>query len=97
MIFFLLGYDKADKENLLYALGYRQDTEGKGASRDVEMDKPCYCTCGRCLCVLYELPNTGTSGCGTTDYDSLVTKGTKRTTAQVTSILKKVEDYNDGM
>ena len=93
----MLGYDKADKENLLYALGYRQDTEGKGASRDVEMDKPCYCTCGRCLCVLYELPNTGTSGCGTTDYDSLIKNGTKRTTAQVTSILKKVEDYNDGM
>ena len=93
----MLGYDKADKENLLYAFGYRQDTEGKAASRDVEMDKPCYCKCGRCLCVLLELPNTGTSGCGTLDYDNIIKTGTKRTTAQVTSILKRVEDYNDGM
>ena len=93
----MLGYDKADKENLLYAFGYRQDTEGKAASRDVEMDNPCYCRCGRCLCVLLELPNTGTSGCGTLDYDNIIKTGTKRTTAQVTSILKRVEDYNDGM
>ena len=93
----LLGYDKADKENLLYAFGYRQDTEGKSGSRDVEMDSPCYCKCGRCLCVLYKLAATGTSGCGVADYDGIIANGKKSTTDEITAALKRVEDYNDGM
>lgn len=96
VILWFLGYDKEEKETLLYGLGYRQDTDGKSSCRLTTFDRPCLCKCSRCLCVQFEIP-AGTAACGSLSFDDTTKRGKPRTTDQIVKIMEKVNNYNEGM
>ena len=89
-------YDEKTKENTMFSLGYRFDEVNKASTRDTTMDKPCFCRCWRCLCVMYDTSATsGSSGCVVADYDTLLTTK-KRSAVDITAIKTRYENFNIG-
>ena len=89
--------DEKTKENLMFSLGYRFDDVGKAGTRDTTLDKPCYCTCGRCLCVMIDVGAVGgTSGCALSDYDTLLASGKKRSAAEIKTLNERIKKFNSG-
>ena len=92
----MTSLDEIDRETFLRAAGYRKDTEGTTKSQSSSSDRSCICHCSRCLCVLFEAPNAGSSGCGAAPYETIIT-WKKRTAVQVKAITDALASYNDGL
>ena len=54
------------------------------------------CLCGRCMCLMFELP-TGSAACGSLDYAGLLANGIKRKPEDVAAIVARMKKYNDGL
>ena len=54
------------------------------------------CLCGRCMCLMFELP-TGSAACGSLDYAGLIANGIKRKPEDVAAIVARMKKYNDGL
>ena len=65
------------------------------------MDAPCYCSCGRCNCLIWKIEKAGPSGCGVVTAAELKALDEKkpeqaRSSKEILALMERNRNYNPG-